>query len=299
MECETVLKSLDVFRTGDVNEREYRRLERHLADCPECADALARIRHLSSQLAQLHVRAPEGVLDWVLARSGDWYGSVHTGLGLGWVGWNNLGITIVRLDEGDGENFASEYRSRLGRQPKPGRMPQAYAHLVRKAATGETPPLVSIDLSSLSSFERQVLMLLKTIPRGEVRPYNWLAREVGRPGAVRAVGNVLARNPVPLLLPCHRVVRAQGSLGGYIFGSALKRRLLAQEGAPIDELQDLTRRGVRFIGSRNTRIYCFPSCRHARRIAERNRVALAGEKEARRAGYRPCRDCRPAAERRA
>jgi O-6-methylguanine DNA methyltransferase len=53
------------------------------------------------------------------------------------------------------------------------------------------------------------------IPPGEVRPYSWIAREIGRPGAVRATGSALAKNPVPLLIPCHRVVRSDGRIGKY------------------------------------------------------------------------------------
>lgn len=77
------------------------------------------------------------------------------------------------------------------------------------------------------------------IPAGEVRPYGWVAREAGRPNAWRAVGSVLARNPVPLLVPCHRVVRSDGDLGQYIFGPASKEALLRGEDANLDEARSL------------------------------------------------------------
>ena len=68
-------------------------------------------------------------------------------------------------------------------------------------------------------------MLTKTleIPSGEVRPYGWVAREIGRPKAVRAVGSALGRNPVPVLIPCHRVVRSDGHVGNYGLGVPMKR----------------------------------------------------------------------------
>ena len=66
-----------------------------------------------------------------------------------------------------------------------------------------------------NEFERAVLEKALEIPRGEVRPYSWIASEIGRPKAVRAVGSALAHNPVPLVMPCHRVVRADGMIGQY------------------------------------------------------------------------------------
>ena len=70
---------------------------------------------------------------------------------------------------------------------------------------------------------------VREIPFGEIRTYGDIAREIGRPGAVRAVGNALHRNPFPLVVPCHRVLREGGGLGGFACGPAMKRRLLAVE----------------------------------------------------------------------
>jgi methylated-DNA-[protein]-cysteine S-methyltransferase len=90
-----------------------------------------------------------------------------------------------------------------------------------------------VDLSRLGPFEREVLEVLRRIPAGEVRTYREIARQLGTPGAARAVGTACARNPLPLLIPCHRVVRSDGGLGGYSLrgGIQLKRRLLEAEGA--------------------------------------------------------------------
>jgi O-6-methylguanine DNA methyltransferase len=82
-----------------------------------------------------------------------------------------------------------------------------------------------------------VLMKALEIPRGEVRTYGWIAREIGRPKAVRAVGTALAKNPIPLFIPCHRVVRSDGSIGQYGCGGPVnKRRLLLHEGVPESAL---------------------------------------------------------------
>lgn len=89
---------------------------------------------------------------------------------------------------------------------------------------------VPCDLSGLPAFTRAVLRLTARIPYGRVRSYRWIAERLGRPGASRAVGNALARNPIPMIIPCHRVVRSDGQLGGFALGLGWKRRLLELEG---------------------------------------------------------------------
>jgi len=88
---------------------------------------------------------------------------------------------------------------------------------------------LSLDLRQCSGFRREVLEHLRTIPAGQTSSYAEVARAVGRPGAVRAVGTACATNPLPLVIPCHRVVRSDGSVGGYLGGAEVKRRLLAAE----------------------------------------------------------------------
>ncbi|MGE5894302.1 MAG: methylated-DNA--[protein]-cysteine S-methyltransferase [bacterium] len=80
-----------------------------------------------------------------------------------------------------------------------------------------------------SDFLKNVWHALKEIPYGETRSYKWLAEKVGSPDAMRAVGQALKRNPLPLIFPCHRVIEADGSLGGYSSGVDIKRRLLDLE----------------------------------------------------------------------
>jgi hypothetical protein len=109
------------------------------------------------------------------------------------------------------------------------------------------------------------------------------------------VGAALGRNPVPVLVPCHRVVGSDGRLTGYAWGVGYKRALLAAEGADPDELERLGRRGTRFLGSDTTRIYCYPTCAHARRVTDRHLMTFTGTAQAAAAGNRPCRVCRPPA----
>src|SRR5207302_1259317 len=90
---------------------------------------------------------------------------------------------------------------------------------------------VHVDWNMEPSFRRAVLEETQRIPSGQTRTYGWLAERVGRPRAARAVGRVMATNPLPLVVPCHRVVGSNGSLTGYGGGLRMKEALLRAEGA--------------------------------------------------------------------
>jgi len=80
-----------------------------------------------------------------------------------------------------------------------------------------------------TDFEQDVWYSLKDVPFGETRTYKWIAEKVGRPAAVRAVGRALSKNPIPIVIPCHRIIESDGSIGGYSSGVDRKRRLLDME----------------------------------------------------------------------
>lgn len=91
-------------------------------------------------------------------------------------------------------------------------------------------------------FEQKVWLALKKIPSGETRTYKWIAEQVGSPKAVRAVGQALGKNPLPLILPCHRVIASDGSLGGYSGGGVkVKAWLLKHEGAFVRKVRRVLR----------------------------------------------------------
>ena len=90
-----------------------------------------------------------------------------------------------------------------------------------------------LDLEDNTPFQMKVWQALRAIPYGRVRSYGWVARKIGKPRAARAVGSACGANPVPLLVPCHRVVAGDGSLGGFSGGLLNKRRLLKLEGIRV------------------------------------------------------------------
>ncbi len=250
---------------------------------------------ITDALAGLTAPTAPGLADRIF---GSWL-TAPSRLGAAFVAFTGAGVQFVRSAEsvrGDATVFAEAYRDRFGRPLRPAhRAPARLLVALQRALQGRQTP-VRLDLRGLSEFERDVLTATSRIPAGQTRPYGWVAREAGRARAVRAVGSVLARNPVPLLIPCHRVVRADGLLGDYMFGAEHKEQLLRAEQVNLDEVAALARQGVYFVGSNTTGVVCFPTCHDARRITPAHRHGFRTIGTAVAAGYRPCRHCRPTTE---
>jgi methylated-DNA-[protein]-cysteine S-methyltransferase len=111
--------------------------------------------------------------------------------------------------------------------------PQHFKELIREMQAfyrGENPVFSSeIDLSGATAFEQAVWQATKSIPHGQTRSYSWVASRIGKPQAARAVGQALGRNPLPILVPCHRVLAKNGGLGGFGGGLEMKKYLLDLE----------------------------------------------------------------------
>ncbi|WP_250550241.1 methylated-DNA--[protein]-cysteine S-methyltransferase [Pseudonocardia sp. H11422] len=247
---------------------------------------------IATALGGLAAPAPAGLTDKVFT---GWL-AAPSRLGEVFVAFTDHGVQFVRSAEsvhGDADAFAEAYRGRFGRPLRPaGRAPAGLLPALR----GRPAAGLQLDLRGLSDFECDVLSATRRIPAGQTRPYGWIAREAGRPHAVRAVGSVLARNPVPLLVPCHRVVRSDGRLGDYMFGPAHKEELLRAEDVNLDEVAAFAQQGVHYLGSGSTGVVCFPTCHNARRITPAHRHGFRTIGSAVAAGYRPCRHCRPGVE---
>ena len=165
---------------------------------------------------------------------------------------------------------------------------------VRDHLTGRRPFSGAFDLSDLTPFQRLVLKKTLEIPAGEVRSYRWVAKEIGAGRAVRAVGTALANNPIPVLIPCHRVVRADGRIGYYSgCGQTMKGRLLEVEGVDLQRLARLAVKRIRFVGSDATSVFCLPTCWRVRRIGASRVISFPSSRHAARRGFQPCPTCRP------
>ena len=251
---------------------------------------------IETQLASLARSAPADILDAVVRQTdlSDEYTVIDGPTGPAYIAWNGRGITAFVPAEavGSPDDFESRHPRLASFAEAP---PDSFAgHLDHTLETGRLGRL-PVDLSSIGEFQRKVLEKCAEIPPGEIRPYGWIAREIGNPGAVRAVGTALGRNPVPVLIPCHRVVRTDGRIGNYAYGSPMKRSLLEYEGLDPETIEAQARHGIRLLGSDTTGIYCYPTCRNAKRITDTHRVEFRSETEAVEHGYRACKVCRPAA----
>jgi len=243
-------------------------------------------------------RAPASLLPAVLARVGlaDRYWRLDSPVGAVYVAASPAGISMVSRAKSARE-FERSFERLRGRPiaAAASRPPAAVRALMKNLKRRDRATL-QFDLRGLSEFERAVLLKALEIPGGEVRPYSWIAREIGHPEAVRAVGTALGKNPVPLLIPCHRVVRADGTLGQYSMGgSRVKRALLEVEGVEPETIENLAARGIRYLGNEKSRAYCYPTCGGTHSLVRSNKVPFHSGREALAAGYHPCRDCRPAA----
>lgn len=253
-------------------------------------------RELEEAMAALLTTAPPSLAPGVLSEVGlvDRFARVESPIGPLVVAWNGLGVSAVEAATDDAA-FAAAHEARTGRRTiRAEGLPPTLERAIRRRLGGDRRVRIDLDLRGHTDFERDVWEKALEIPRGEVRPYGWIAAEIGRPRAVRAVGTALGHNPVPLIVPCHRVVRSDGLLGQYSLGGPEnKRTILAAEGVDLPRLERFASSGIRFLGSDTTKIFCLPTCRHARRVTDRHRLEFRSMAEIEARGYRACRVCRP------
>lgn len=149
------------------------------------------------------------------------YALVRTAHGPWWIAWTARGACASAEGERDEADLVRWLRARLGAE-------------VERGTPDEVPGGIDWD-SMPGGFRGEVLRACHAIPPGETRSYGELARAVGRPGAARAVGTTMATNPLPLLIPCHRVVRGDGRIGEYgAGGPERKLAMLVAEGCRLD-----------------------------------------------------------------
>ncbi|GAC1305853.1 MAG: hypothetical protein NVS2B3_05910 [Vulcanimicrobiaceae bacterium] len=215
----------------------------HLRRCKTCQDSFEQFEGVAYCLTCLPiVEPPQSLVPKILdhirslrshfrSSVADSYARVASPLGDLYIAWRDAGITFVGIDRGeDAEAARTLIETRLRHPIRASEPPEWVVDAVRRFFTTWRVDLERIDISELSVFEQAALRKAAQIPPGEVRSYGWIAREIGHPQAARAVGQVMARNPVALFFPCHRVVDSSGTLHNYAYGVAFKARILEMEG---------------------------------------------------------------------
>ena len=172
------------------------------------------------------------------------YALFDTTLGRCAIAWSERGIAAVELPGADDAATVRRIGKTLpqaGEATPPPHIADAIAAITR-LLEGEPDDLAALplDLDGVPEFHRRVYDVARTIPPGETRSYGEVAAALGEPGAAQAVGRALGRNPVPIVVPCHRVLAANGALHGFSApgGIETKRRMLALEGAGAPTLFD-------------------------------------------------------------
>ena len=155
------------------------------------------------------------------------YAWLKTPIGVVYVASSSRGVILLSVSVGEGH-----FKKRLlkmGSRLTPGGLARRAAEQLLEYFRGERVSFdVPLDIHG-TPFQLAVWRVVETIPYGETRSYRWVAERVGRPRAVRAVGRALAANPVPIIIPCHRVVGSDGGLGGFSLGLGVKKFLLELE----------------------------------------------------------------------
>jgi methylated-DNA-[protein]-cysteine S-methyltransferase len=307
--CVELERDLVATATGEADASTARRVGGHLERCGPCRAEHGRYRQLEDELEALrsHLVAERHVglaRDRLEARLAD----IKSRLVAYQVFTSAIGpVLLARSEQGV---LLVEY---LGRRHKPeatrlGRL--GGLELVEDAA--ETEPFARelaeylagrrtrldwpLDLRLVrSDFHREVLRRTAEIPYGAVVSYAGLAHDVGKPRAVRAAAQALRWNPVPIVIPCHRVVGSSGALTGYAGGTTeRKQRLLAIEGVPTAKAgHDFRiRRDAMYVLAPGESEYCLPTCASADPFP-RGGVLFASRQRAESQGLMPCTTCRP------
>jgi len=164
----------------------------------------------------------------------------ETAVGTGGIAWGDAGILGVQLPEAEAERVRARIKRRFpdATETAPTDEIQAVVERIKNVLLGESRDdlgTVQLDMARVPAFAQQVYQVARTIPVGQTMTYGQIAMQLGDPLLARDVGQALARNPYPIIVPCHRVLAAGGKLGGFSAagGVQTKQRLLAIERANV------------------------------------------------------------------
>ncbi len=155
---------------------------------------------------------------------------------MGWVGMlsGSGGLLATTLPRGSADEAGRQLGSRAERAALSQEAFRGLASRLRNYFRGDRVDFSDeLDLSGVTNFQSEVYKTSRLIPYGETRSYGWVAEQMKKPGAARAVGQALGKNPLPIIVPCHRVVAGNGGLGGFTGGLETKRRLLNMESGSL------------------------------------------------------------------
>jgi methylated-DNA-[protein]-cysteine S-methyltransferase len=203
-------------------------------------------------------------------------------------------LTVTYLDSRDGSAALAALRRRFEVVEDDG-LARRIGSEIERFLAGDLEAIAhrELDLSLVESdFQRRALKRLRQVPPGSVVTYQALAAAIGAPDGQRAIGNTMASNPLPIYLPCHRVIKSDGTIGNYGGGVERKLKLLRAEGFEVGRDRRLPAGAV--YGHMVSHIFCRPTCNAVKRAERRKWLIFADAEHARRGGMRACTLCKPA-----
>lgn len=308
--CLEIEADLLAAATGEAEPAAARRVQNHIGPCAGCRREFEQYRAIEGLVGELRgIVPPAG--DIALAcqklesRLADLRGRLVTycvfpsPLGRILIACSQQGVSLVEY-LGSGAGLKASRLSRIAgveAEEDGAEIEALYRELLDYLDGRRTRLEWPLDLRlARSDFHRDVLQATSKIPYGAVVSYAGVAREVGKPDAVRAVAQALRWNPLPIVVPCHRVIGASGSLTGYAGNRIdLKQRLLLTEGIPTvrTRREFQVARDAMYVTMRGKHAYCLPTCGPLASLTL-TRLTLFGSREhAEAAGLRPCTACRP------
>ena len=307
--CVELERDLVASASGEAAGPTTRRVQAHIDRCPECRDEFDQYRRIEDEVVGLRshlVAEPHVALarDRLEGRLADLksrlvaYRVLPSPIGPVLLARSEQGVLLV-------EYLGRRHRpeaTQLGRLREvevvedEGETEALSRELIEYLEGRRTRLDWPLDLRLVrSDFYRDVLRATSAIPYGAVVSYAGLATEVGRPRAVRAAAQALRWNPLPIVIPCHRVIGSSGALTGYAGGTTEKKqRLLSVEGIPTEKAGDdfRIRREAMYVLARGETEYCLPTCPSVDPFPHGG-VLFASRERAEATGLAPCTTCRP------
>jgi O-6-methylguanine DNA methyltransferase len=271
--CVAIEPDLIAAATGEAGPAAAERVQHHVSSCRPCREDYTRYHAIEGTVGELR-SAPPPAAD---------------------MGRTEHGVSVVEyLDREDAAVSRKLAQAGLETRRAETELEPFHRELLEFLAGHRTRLDWPLDMRlARSDFERQVLEATAAVPYGAVSSYTGIAADIGKPGSVRAVAQALRHNPVPIVVPCHRIVGLHGDLVGYAGNrTSLKERLLTLEGVPTDAAR-IARAAMYHYDPNPDRQYCVPTCGD---IARRplGTVRLFARRElAEATGLSPCVDCRP------
>ncbi len=309
-QCVRIEDDLLATAIGEAAPGAGQRVERHIATCASCRREFENYRAVDSAVIALreapfatgHAAEARARLESQLAdlrRRMLAYRIFPSPLGHILIAQSELGIALVEYLEGARSLRASclSHESGVELVEGGGELETAYRELLEYLQGRRKRLTWPLDLRlARSDFQRTTLQATAAIPYGAVVPYAAIAQEIGRAPAVRAVAQALRWNPLPIVIPCHRVIGTSGSLTGYAGGKVgLKHKLLSVEGIPITKsagVLGITRQAM-YVLYPGDHEYCVPTCPSLDTRKPLPLTRFASREHAETAGFAPCTTCRP------